>query len=422
MRGRRILLAAVIVAAGAAISAYYWQAKKDATASLDRGKRFLRQRRDKLAEQELSKYLSWFPNDAAGILAWAEAVVNGRERLPEAAAQLAIDKLATIPDQSPLAAEARMREGSLLFLILQKPAAAEQRLQRSAELDPNLADTWYLIWKLRDMTERFHYSEDAFFRSIERTPENKRPERLREWYLSQFSPKTANADLDRRMGFLAEGVLPNDNTEGIRLMRFLEKEPDSALIVAANARWLLHVNQRDEALRVLVELTARDVTEKEPFYVAAMISVLIELGRIEEAKQWFSKWPGEKAGYLYWTTAGRFFEVAERDAKTAVEHYSKALNVWPGPADWSLMHRRAQCLSRLGDRQAAETARAESRRVELLMESDVHQKLLRVLLDLSDRAALQEMVTFYQSLHREQEAKLWTEVIERLPKNGTPVY
>jgi hypothetical protein len=86
------------------------------------------------------------------------------------------------------------------------------------------------------------------------------------------------------------------------------------------------------------------------------------------------------------------------------------------------MHRRAQCLSRLGNRDAADSTRTESRRVELLMEPEIHQKLLRVLIDLSDREALQEMVSFYRSLNRNREANLWLEVIERLPKDTAAVY
>jgi len=423
MRGRRGTLAALI--AGAVLltaAAYYWNARSEAAASLQRGKSFLRQRRESLAEKELTTYLRWFPDDAAGILAWAEAVVLGRERTAKEAAELAIEKLRTIPNESPLAAEARMREGRLLFLILKKPAAAEQLLRTSAELDPGLADTWYLLWKLYDMTERFHYSEEFFVRFLDLSPQNQHAERLREWYISQFSPKTANAELDRLMGFLPEGILPDDNTERIRLTTFLENEPSSSMMVAANARWLLHVNQREEALRTLEGMTDRAAAAREPFYVAAMVSVLMELGRTNEAREWFSKWPGKKAGFLYWSTAGRFFEVVERDTKSAVDHFTRALAVWPGPADWSLMHRRAQCLSRLGDREAAEAARAESRRIELLMESEVHQKLLRVLLDLSDPVALQEMVSFYQELNRQREVELWEQVIERLPIKAGSVY
>lgn len=417
MRGRRIRLIVMIAIAFIVTGGSYWVAKSKAAASLDRGKRYLRLRSFALAEKELTSYLRWFPDDAAGNLAWAEAVINSKERAPEASARLAIEKLATIPDDSPKGAEARMREGRLLFLILQKPSEAELRFLRSSELDPNLVDNWRMLWMLYDMTERFHYSEDVFFRLIELTPEEQRAEHLRQWYLSQFSPQAANADLDRLMGFLPEGALPSEETERLRLTSFFEKDPKSPMIVAAYARWLLHVNQREEASRVLNGFADRRAAEGEPFFVAASVSVSIELGQLDEAREWFLKWPGDKKGFLYWSTAGRYFDLVERDWKSAADNYSRALTVWPGPADWSLMHRQAQCLSRLGEREAAEVARAESRRIELLMEPVVHQKLRKVLVDLSDRIALQEMVSFYRSLNRDREANLWLDVIARLPKD-----
>ena len=78
------------------------------------------------------------------------------------------------------------------------------------------------------------------------------------------------------------------------------------------------------------------------------------------------------------------------------------------------MHRRAQCLARLGDREEAEKGRQESKRIERLMETEIHNKLRLALVDLKDPGTLKMMVEFYRSLNRARESTCWQTELERL--------
>jgi len=390
--------------------------------SFSKGKLLLRQLREVEAEKELEKYLLLHARNPQAILLWAEAVLMGDSRSPVDAAKLALSRLADIPDKSPLSGEARMREGRLALLILNQPDRAESLLSHSAALDPDLADTHYLLWKLLDLTERFHDSGPHFWKLYELTPDASKPERLREWYISQFSPISANAELDRRMGFLRPDQAADNQTTLIRLKEFMWQEPQSPMVCAALASWLIDANERDDALLQLTRNGLSSEAFQNPHYVAAMVKVLIELGRLDEAKASFVRWPQPLEGFLYWQTAGRFFEVVDRNDKAAVEAYDKALSVWPGPADWSIMHRKAQCLNRLGNREAAETVRVEAKRIELLMETEVHRTLRLAVLDLRNPNSLRQMVEFYQAIHCTREAKCWQNAFDRLPQNSATLY
>ena len=163
-----------------------WQRFEAGTAATLRetGRQYLRERRDELAESAFASCLQRAPNDAELILLWAQAVISGRNRTPQQAAELALTRLQQIPDSSPLAAEARMREGRLGLLVLQKPDFAEVRLRKSLELGPPTLDANYLLWKLCDLTECVSEAEPWFWAAYELTPEEQQPERLREWYTS----------------------------------------------------------------------------------------------------------------------------------------------------------------------------------------------------------------------------------------------
>ncbi len=390
--------------------------------SLRRGRILIAQLREVEAEKELERYLLLHPRDPEAILLWAQAVITGDSRTPTDAANLALTRLADIPDDSPQGAEARMREGRLALLILHQPDRAEKLLNRSAALNPDLADTQYLLWKLLDMTERFYFSASFFWKVYEQTPDESKPERLREWCLSQFSPSSASAEFDRRMGFLGPDQPVNDLTTTIRLQEFMAREPESPMVRAALASWLTRERERDEALRVLTQKPVPEDVFENPHYVSAIVIVLMELGRLDEAQDCFKRWPPPLEGFLYWRAAGRISEIIDRDDAAAIEAYDKALSIWPGPVDWTIMHRKAQCLSRLGQRDAAEEVRVEEKRIEFLMEIDIQRSLRLAIVDLTNQDSLQQMVDFYQAIHCEQESNCWRDAIDRLRQSPAAVY
>ncbi len=413
IRQRRFLL---WLLPGCVLAAWLlWLRFEESTAATLResGRRHLRERRDELAESAFERCLQRTPNDAELILLWAQAVISGRNRTPQQAAELALTRLQQIPDSSPLAAEARMREGRLGLLVLQKPEFAEARLRKSLELGPPTLDACYLLWKLCDLTERVAEAEPWFWAAYELTPEEQQPERLREWYTSQFSPQAANAELDRLLGFLEPNRFSDDAVTLARLAAFRSHEPESSLTAAAEAHFMIHLRDRDPAIDLLLRHWQRPGANTNDFLMSTLVDVLLETGRLDEAQVIFERWtPSE--GFQWLRTAGRVQQIVYQQDSEALELFERARPIWPGPIDWSLLHYEAQSLARLGRRSESESARARAKEIELLMELDVHRELRQALLDLRRPQNLQKIQDFYQKIGRDREANEWNRHRTRL--------
>lgn len=413
IRQRRLLL---WLLPGCVLAAWLlWLRFEESTAATLResGRRHLRERRDELAESAFERCLQRTPNDAELILLWAQAVISGRNRTPQQAAELALTRLQQIPDSSPLAAEARMREGRLGLLVLQKPEFAEARLRKSLELGPPTLDACYLLWKLCDLTERVAEAEPWFWAAYELTPEEQQPERLREWYTSQFSPQAANAELDRLLGFLEPNRFSDDAVTLARLAAFRSHEPESSLTAAAEAHFMIHLRDRDPAIDLLLRHWQRPGANTNDFLMSTLVDVLLETGRLDEAQVIFERWtPSE--GFQWLRTAGRMQQIVYQQDSEALELFERARPIWPGPIDWSLLHYEAQSLARLGRRSESESARARAKEIELLMELDVHRELRQALLDLRRPQNLQKIQDFYQKIGRDREANEWNRHRTRL--------
>ncbi|MEY4189070.1 MAG: hypothetical protein RIT02_4104 [Planctomycetota bacterium] len=413
IRQRRFLL---WLLPGCVLAAWLlWLRFEESTAATLResGRRHLRERRDELAESAFERCLQRTPNDAELILLWAQAVISGRNRTPQQAAELALTRLQQIPDSSPLAAEARMREGRLGLLVLQKPEFAEARLRKSLELGPPTLDACYLLWKLCDLTERVAEAEPWFWAAYELTPEEQQPERLREWYTSQFSPQAANAELDRLLGFLEPNRFSDDAVTLARLAAFRSHEPESFLTAAAEAHFMIHLRDRDPAIDLLLRHWQRPGANTNDFLMSTLVDVLLETGRLDEAQVIFERWtPSE--GFQWLRTAGRVQQIVYQQDSEALELFERARPIWPGPIDWSLLHYEAQSLARLGRRSESESARARAKEIELLMELDVHRELRQALLDLRRPQNLQKIQDFYQKIGRDREANEWNRHRTRL--------
>jgi len=409
---KRLLL---LLPAVAAAVWFMWARYESRTAAMlqEQGRQYLRERRDELAESAFDRCLQYTPLDAELILLWAEAVISGRNRTPQQAAELALTRLQQIPDSSPFAAEARMREGRLGLLVLLKPDFAESRLRKSLQLGPPTLDANYLIWKACDLTERFSDSEPWFWAAYELTPVEQQPERLREWYTSQFSPQAANAELDRLMGFLEPERFSDDTVTLARLAAFRRNEPDSFLTAAAEAHFMIHLRDRDPAIELLLKQWQRPGAITQDFLMSTLVDVLLETGRLDEAQVIFERWtPGQSFQWL--RTAGRMQQIVYQQDAEAVQLFEKALPIWPGPIDWSLLHFKAQSLAKLGQRTDSETARVRAKEIELLMELEVHRELRQALLDLRRPENLQKMEDFYRKIGRDREANEWKKHLERL--------
>lgn len=407
-RRRRLLLTVltmVIVAIGA--WGYIQWTKKSAVASLANGRQYLKERRAELAEKAIGEYLAVYPDDVEAILNWAEAVIDGKSRLPQDAARVACEALSRIPDSSPFAAEARMREGRLTLFVLLQPERAEKLLMHSRTLNPDSMDVHFLLWKLFDLTERFQFAEEHFWNTYDRSPDSIKTERLVEWYLSQFSTNSGNATIDRLLGFLPADQQTSDTVVAARLDGFLASEPDSTLNLTAKAAFLLHLRDREAAGKLLDQAEQREDAASNPFFLATRISHFLDLGKLREAKDLFDRWNAPNEGYLYLKTLGRIQQLVLRQDKEAVESFEQATKIWPGPMDWSILHFQAQSMARLGNRTGAEQTRARAKEIELLMELDVHRRLRMAIQDLKRPESFVAFEEFYLKLGSERDAAAW---------------
>ena len=364
---------------------------------------------------QTERYLALHPNSAQARLLLAEAWVKDESIDSQQSAKAALAQLARIPNDSELAAQARTQAGRLEFLILCRPERAERLLREASELAPESPDAHYMLWKVLEQTERSHLSADVFWQLYELTPLDQRSERLREWYMGQLYPSTANADLDRTMGFLELGEEASLKSEGRRLAHFKTSDPTSSVAYAALAQWFQKQGDVHYASKIIDEAIQNiEASAQHAFFVATRISVLIDLGEFERARVAFEDWPAGEQGYEYLKWRAVILDEIEGEFELAADAYEEALSTWPGPFDWRLHNRWANCLTRAGNKSQAEQVRAEARVIEKSMEADVHVELSDALIDLSDATQLAQVATFYERLGCTRETKAWQNAIRRL--------
>ncbi|GIW96618.1 MAG: hypothetical protein KatS3mg110_4659 [Pirellulaceae bacterium] len=409
----RTVAAGLVVGTSLALGIIGWWCNR----GLSNAHRLLQRQRWSEARWELWRYLWLHPRQPSALLLLADSYIRDESIPQQEAAVRALDTLQQIPDQSTYAAEARTKEGWIQLFMLHQPSRAEEKLRHAAELDRFAVEPRYWLWKLYDLTGRSNLAEPVVWQVLELTPEADRAMRLREWYMSQFFPLSGCAALDFRMGLLGENEIPTVDVERRRFQLFRDAEPDRALGYAALARWLTREGMPQVALEVLQagEKQLLDTEKSHPFFLATMIEVLIDLGKFAEAEAYFLRWPDEDRSFEYWRWRGVIEEEVRGDYQAAVAAYDQALPVWPGPVDWRMRVRKANCLARLGRAEEAERVRREAKQIEAQMDNSVHAPLRAALADLNDRRSLLRMAEFYRDLGRPREAASWLQLAMKLP-------
>jgi tetratricopeptide (TPR) repeat protein len=365
------------------------------------------------ARVELERYLRWRPGDDRARLLLAEAIIKDDLFASRDAAAIALARLQAIGDNSPVAAQARLQEGRIELLVLRRPRRAELAFRRAVELDSNLVEAQYLLWKALHLTGRPHQAEPQFWAVFARTFESNRAELLREWYMSQFFPATAHAELERTMGLLGADELPSTDTELRRYFAFAQTEPDSPLGHAAAAIWLARSGDPQAGLKVLDEgVPFLGGEPDDPLWLAARIHCLLDAGDVERASWRLERWPATDRGFDYWQCRALVLDES-RAYVPAIEAYDAALAIWPGPVDWRLRFRKANCLARAGHQAQAEAERAAAKVIEELNQDQIHSRLRELLSQLDEPAALEEVAQFYQEINRSQEAEQWQALARR---------
>lgn len=369
----------------------------------------------------LGRYLWLYPSDTRANLLAAEALVRDDTQPLVRRITESLACLARIPDTSPAAAPARIAEARVQLFLRYEPMAASRSLERAVRLEPTSLEAHLLLWKLLELTGRAEDAEDTFWTCLELSPEDQRPLRLREWYVSQFFPLTSTADVDRLMGFRGAPSDPGAAVERRRYQRFRLAEPQEPVPHAALAALFLRENEPELAFEVLDEAAAQMPQERQtnPFILGVVVETLLELGETEHARETFDRWPEPHTGRWYSLVQGRVLQEAENDPAAAAAAYATAQTTWPGQVDWRTVNRRAGCLARAGD---GDSAAAERERVQLIQEQ-IPQERLQSLLDALGRPEAPEVATemalFYRGLQRAREAEAWEAVAARGGARGT---
>jgi tetratricopeptide (TPR) repeat protein len=366
------------------------------------------------ARQRLNDYLWLYPGDGEARLLLAEAFAKDNALPPNQAAELAVACLKSVPDESPHAAEARLQQGRLTFLILQRPVEAEGYLRQAIDLDAGL-NAYQLLWTLLCFTGRSDESADVFWKVYELSPEDQQPLRLREWYLKQFFPLTADEGLDQAMGILKPGETPSRITESRRYLRFRDREPGAPQNHAAVANWCQQEGDPEFAVRVL-EAAAKTnpAAQSERSFLSATIAAELDLGRFEKAEEAFRHWPAEDRSQAYWRWHAVVHDEALGEPEKALPAYDRALAAWPGPPDWRLHHRRVGCLLRLKKTAEAAVAKERAEAIQSLMDSNSHERMRANLAALDDPQKLAEVIEFYRRVGLPREADAWQRHVTRL--------
>ncbi|MBM4005332.1 MAG: tetratricopeptide repeat protein [Planctomycetes bacterium] len=378
---------------------------------------------------ELSRYLVFHPGDSQAHLLFAESAIKDLMLDRDQALKLALEHLAYIPDVSSQGAAARTKEAQILFVQFRSPTLAESKFRRALQLDSDHFEAWFGLWKLLTQTERWHLAEDAVWNCYRLSRPDSRLFVLREWYMTQFFPTTANFSLDQAMGIVGDQDPNADISDGLRYHAFVRSEPQSALGKVCYARWLYRNRQIDEAIDSL-NTNAKEVNfpSNDPFYLWTLIELLSLRGELDEAKVAFEKWPNDyRQSFEYWSSYATILDDVEQNYEDAIPAYYQALSYWPGPIDWSLRSKLAACLARAGQTEKAEQERVRVNELEMLLTDDNFRRQREILARMDDSLfGMEEIVEFYKSIERPKEAASWEEALQfakeasKDPKRSSP--
>lgn len=413
-RTRRILLivSTLVFLCGAGLA---WRAN----AGLSRGLDYLQKQKFFHARREFDWYLKLHPNDADALFAMAEAIVKDKaSRTAEEAARQSIAFLDQIPTDSELGAKARLQSGRLRFLILRQPTAAEADLKEAVRSDPDLFDAQYMLWKILDLTRRYYLVEPYFRRCFALATPSQKPFLLREWYFSQCSTFIAASQFDQAMGFVKEGEPSDALTEYKRLISFANEEPDPALNHAELASWSEEYHFPEEQWKHFEATWERVDSSTPPEVFGILFDLLMEAGRLDEARQVFESWPEPHEGFDYQKRATIYHVELEPDLDLAITANREAIKEWPGPVDWQLHHRLAGLLVQAKKTEEADKVRTEAKRLELLMEIKLHTELREGIMGPPSVESARRMAEFYRDINRPIEADGWDEIGDQLAQRS----
>ena len=376
------------------------------------------------ARDELRLYLRFFRDDPQALLKLAESYARDQDLAAEQSAQIAVRLLDRIPTSSPSSAEAKVQSGRLRLLILNQPCHAESDLRDSLAKDPDAFDANYMMWKLLDLTRRYHQVDPYFLKCMATAGHQQKSYLLRDWYFSQFSTFVAASQIDQLMGTTKPGESTEPLTEYKRFVVFSLAEEECALNHALLADWCEQYHIDVEKWEHFEDAWNRANNESAPYVFAILFDMLLEAGRFEEAEEVFQAWPEPRSGYDYDLRRGIYLMEIKESPQEAIEACRQAIARWPGTIDWQLHHRLSGLLVRVNKVKEAEQYRQEAERLQQLMEVNFHQDIREKLFTGNDDEVFAKMSQFYADIGRPVEAQAWKELenksVANKPEDNIP--
>lgn len=362
------------------------------------------------AREALRTYLSLKPHDESARMMLAQSLVSDNSRPIVDVAQETLSILSKIGSDSSEAAHARIIEGRVNLLLLLKPGRAEENFLQALRLDPDRSEAHALLWKLYELTNRWSLIDSHFWSVYQHTEASRRGYVLRDWYMSEFAPASAVADLERQMGILKPDQQPDSQTELHRYEAFLTNEPDRPVNYACLIRWYQAQKVPARIAEYLHMGESLPTGLSDPFLIATHISVSLESGDFADAETTFRRWPHSDRGYEYYKYRGIIEDQVLHQDQAAHESYDRAIEFPAGRCDWQTCHRLSNVLMRLGATDEASKMRRRSKEIELQMEPDVHKPLRLALSKPNDPETIEKMTAFYDRLGRSRESQAWKEL------------
>lgn len=398
----RIFLGLVVIIGSSAFVAKWWLKSQ-----FDTAQGLVEDQRGAEATPLLRRYLKYQPWDAEARMLLARALISDNSRTVQTVAEETLAVLAPISRSSPDSAAARVIEGRVYLLLLLQPDRAERCFLAALEQDPRRTDAHALLRKIDDITGRWDLSPPHFWRIFEHAPPRDRRLLLRDWYMSEFNPGSANAELDRQLGVLGPDEQPSSVIERRRYEIFMGAEPDAPLGFTCLANWYHQQGMKAQALEAIQKAESLPHGKENPFVIAVHVPISFECGDFDQAQKLFEHWPASDRSYLYWKTKGLICDQILRQNLAAREAYEQALAAPAGQSDWLTRHRLAQVLMRMNLKDEAAAMRNRSKELELQMEPNIHRPLREALSQLEAPETGKLMSQFYERIGRPRESREW---------------
>jgi tetratricopeptide (TPR) repeat protein len=409
MRNKVLALAAVVLISAVGFFGWRFWRQHSVDQSLIAARRAMQEGDLSLARVHANRVLQVVENDGEALLIKAESIAKDPSYDDESAYQKTRELLRSVPETSPFASQARLREAAILFFERLRACEAESTLRELMKTDPENTECLDLLIRILCATGRAQDIEPLIWKRYELEPESTRASILATWFETQFFISSFNRSTDVSVGLIAPNDQPTKQTTLARLVNFRTSEPDCFPVAGGVGNWF---NQTADAAMTLdmMDLIIPNAPEalKDSCFVRNLVSAYFVEGQFEKAVEALSKWPEHAKGeFEYFVWVGIMAQENDRDYPKAIEAFNKAVEIWPGQADSTTFFRLANCLEQVGEAEKSKAIAQHSEKIKQLLLPETLEDLQKRTTRLQDVSSYEAMSQFYKELRRPKESGYW---------------